>query len=1508
MTYPSATPPPRPSPPPYATPKPTAVACNGSLCSGSAAFLARLNPATSAPALAFSADALPFVVLRNLGTADAANLQLTTTSGTLTSNCPATLSPAGQCDLLLSGGAPGTLTATSTGDTQSLTYPTFSATPPSSTIVFSPKELDFGIQTSASAALTRTITVSNLGTATQTFNSALDAFANPHLPASSPFYEYSGDCLLTASANVKSLPPGGICHVILGLTASASAANDGLLNANWSIGSGDVLLTGYSQAAALSVSAAEIDFGTQYTNGIHLPRYLYVSNSSSNPITHAALALPAGSPFTLSDACPATLLPASVCRIRIDYQAAKPTSTDSTNLAIDGGITVLITGKTLPPKTVTGATVNPNLSYTPSAIIFNGSTVVTGLSSTTQTVSITNTGTSAFTLTLVLTGDFTQVTSCGSSLPAGATCAATLTFAPAQPGSRTGLLAITAGAGTTPAYVALSGTGTAILAANNGNLDSGSVPINQPATQFYKILQPFNSLTLAATGPYTVTLVEDVGYGPGTPPASSFLASGTSSCHNCYLGVRFQPTATTPQPGTLTFSSTTGGTPYVLTLTGTGLPITGLILSPTAQDFGSAPVSSTSGSTLFTFTNLSATAAPVTVSAPTLTGDFATTSLAPGLIACGGTLAYNASCYVGVAFTPTATGTRTGTLTLSASSITATASLTGLATPGPSLAINPLALPFNNVAGPTATTQTVTLTNTGGVPYQIATPTVTAGFGTSTTCATLAPASSCTVTVTFQPAAATLTGTLSITATDTPPGSQPQTATYTVALSGTYTASTAGLQILPATTLYGSSPVQTEAAPRVFTVSNLTGKTLALSVYIPRQFVLVGAPCTTLAPNASCTFSAAFLPLTNGDISGTISAQAVPSDGSPTITSLAYVEGFGTGTGSLTLTGGLIANGIFDFGQVSAGQSRTQTFTLTNPAAAAASVTVRRVTSAPPFLSTTTCGATLAPAQTCTITVTYAPQAPTGSSSPADTASLIVESDAASSPTVLNLSGQPGAGGTGGAAPLATFTLSQGSITFPAVAVGNASPTQSVTIANTGNVTLNLTAITASADFTLTNPCTAISPGTSCAFTVSSTPQTSGTHIASLEIVSDSATSLEFISLLSTATPSPLTLTPTSLSFGSVNVGTTATLPVQVLNTTASTVTFTSVAATGDYTVSGTCPAAAGTLAPSATCTLQVAFKPTLPGTRNGVLSVVTSATTLPLNVPLTGVGTASKLVITPASLAFGSVTLGAPANLSITLQNNGTAPVTNLVLTATGDYAVTTPCPQTTLAIGATCTAQITFLPTAAGARSGTLTVTSSDPSSPAAIPLTGTGVQGGGSFTLTVDGGPSSSVTVTAGSPATYHLTLAPTGGYAGSVALTCAPVTAAPYATCSILPSTLTLSAGTQLSTATITTVASTGGNALLAPVPGRPLSTPFLCLLAPGLLVIWRGRRDLRRHRPLLLALLLAALALNATGCGSSANPNIRYTSAGNYQYQVTATSTSGVQITQTVTLNLIVNPR
>jgi hypothetical protein len=763
--------------------------------------------------------------------------------------------------------------------------------------------------------------------------------------------------------------------------------------------------------------------------------------------------------------------------------------------------------------------------------------------------------------------------------------------------------------------------------------------------------------------------------------------------------------------------------------------------------------------------------------------------------------------------------------------------------------------------------------------------------------------------VTYLPGSAPAAGVLSLPVTTTTGGS-PTLTTYAVPLTGAYTSQTSGLQILPNSTDFGPAIVDALGFTRTFTLNNLTAKATAVVLSLPRQFALTApAPCPTLAANASCSFTVTYLPATSGEVTGTIYAQATPNDGSASLSGLAYLQGYGTATpgATLSITGPLSpGTGILDFGQVASGQSVSRTLTLTNTGPSSAqAITIRRTTSEPPFLSSTTCGTPLNSGQSCTLTITYTGinQVVTGSAPTTaviNPGSVVIESDAVTSPTSINLTGSVTPAQTqspSNSIPIYMFSLSKSSLTFPPTATGDASPAQTITVTNTGTTTLHIIGLKTTSDFTATSNCSQVV--TTCTISVAFAPQlqtqSTAIHSATLEITTDSGTSLEFVSLFGLSSPPQLGVLPTSLNFGSVVLGQNSALSVQVTNPGAVPVTFNGITATGDYTPSGNCPTPGNSLAPATSCTIQVTFAPTAVGTRTGALSIATSASTLPLTVTLTGVGTQSQLQATPSSLNFGSIAVGASANLSLTLTNAGSAPVTNLALTITGDYAVTVPCTSSTLAPGQSCNVTVSFTPSATGSRPSALIIASSDPNSPINVPLNGTGVQNG-SFLLTVDGGSTASVSVRQGYPATYTLTVTPTGNFAGSVVLNCTPLSTIQFASCSILPSSLTLaSLALQNATLTINTVTSIQTSSLFTG-PARVL----LCLLAPLFVATWK-----RKRKKMLPLLALLACAILPTGCGGGANPNLRYTPPGTYQYQVTASSTTGTQITQSVTVTLVV---
>lgn len=1469
----------------------------GSLCAGSGAYLAKLN-LTAGAALALSTDASPDIILRNEGSVVTINLQISANGFGVTHNCPAQLGAGAECDLVLTGGGPGTLTvqaANASAQTVSLAAITRTAT----TLVYSPRKVDFGVVTATGPAVTRTVTVTNLGVMPQTSPIPVSFPANPNFAI-----VLGGDCPGQPSA--QPLQPGASCHLVMSASVPAGAPG-GPFQSAWSLGASSIMLTGYAQLTPLALSSSAIEFGTQFVGGLRLPRYLYLSNHSAAAIQHAAIALPSSSPFTVTDLCPALLEPETVCQIQIDYESPRP-SADSVTLSLDEGNSVGVTGRTIPQPGANGDSSNPNLVVTPAALDFPNAVMVTGVSASSQTATITNTGTQPFPLSLGVTGDFAESTSCGSSLAAEASCTVVVTFTPSQPGVRQGLLSVSSGAGTTPVYVNLSGTGTPILAANNGSLDLGGSPVGQPIVQWVKITQPFSQLTATTQGDFGVVLVEDIGYGHGQPPVSAFAPSATGSCFNCWLGVQFLPAAAEPQSASLALSSGSAGAAYPLTLTGDGLPLTGLLLTPVQQDFGPVAVHSSSADTLFTLTNL--TSAEVNLPGPATTGDFTVSNAVSGGAACVGTLAVNASCFVLVRFAPAATGPATGTLTLAANGAVATASLTGFGLPDTGLALNPNALVFRNAPSPTATQQTISLTNTGIYNLSIGTPVSnSSGFQATTNCGTLLPGARCSILVTFVPSNALVSGSLSVPVTSSAAGN-PQT-TYTVPLNGSYTAEDSGLQILPAEVDFGPTATGAEGRTRQFVVNNLTTKPVALSLVLPRQFAVTTPPCATLDPGTGCSFSVGFLPLTHGDVTGTVMAQATPSDGSAAFHGLGYGKGFGKGSGTLTITGDLLPGRILDFHQVASGQTAMRTLTITNSGSTA--VTVRRVTSEWPFLSTTTCGTALAANESCAVTLTYSPLNQIAVGTPSapfntDGGTLVIESDAASSPDLIELTGTvtpATVAAPSNTAPLFAYTVSQGSLVFAATAGGNVSAAQAVTLSNTGTATLHVLRTVTTPDFQVTGACPVLVPGASCPLSVTFTPQASSSQttasvIGALEIMSDSSSSLDFISLTGTATPPTLSLTPVVLDFGSVLVGGSSMLSIHVTNGSSNPAVFHGITASGDYAVAGDCPTTGAQLASAASCTIAVTFRPSQAGTRTGMVSVATSLSTLPLTANLSGVGTESHLEVSPSGLSFGDVVLGYSTSLTVSLKNTGSALVSRLAFTATGDYKVTQPCGVTALAPGLGCSLTVSFAPSAAGARRGQLTVTSSDANSPLNLALNGNGTPAG-TFALTVDGSKVSTAKVVSGKPASFHLLVTPQYGYTGTVVLNCTPVHVAQYAACSLLPSSLTLANGVaQISVATLNTVTET--NVSQRRTNNR--SEFALCVLPLGVLFP-------RRRRGVLTAAWIA-VTLFAAGCGSggtiitdNSDPSLRYTPPGSYQYQVMATSTSGAPLSETVTLNLTV---
>ena len=294
-------------------------------------------------------------------------------------------------------------------------------------------------------------------------------------------------------------------------------------------------------------------------------------------------------------------------------------------------------------------------------------------------------------------------------------------------------------------------------------------------------------------------------------------------------------------------------------------------------------------------------------------------------------------------------------------------------------------------------------------------------------------------------------------------------------------------------------------------------------------------------------------------------------------------------------------------------------------------------------------------------------------------------------------------------------TLNPTSLQFSAQAVGSISNAQSVTLNNTGTGPLTISAVTASGNYGETDTCagTVVQAGGSCTIRVTFNPTTVGTIAGAITITDSAGTSPQVIGLSGMGVTA-ITVSPSLLNFGNVNVGTTSVArTMTVTNNTGASVTLT-LSASGEYAVSGNGSAPCGSsLGAGSQCTAGVTFSPLVNGTTRGAVTVTSNPGFSPQVESLSGVGangTAGPLTLTPVNVVFSNVVAGTTSTAkTVTVTNSSIGTVTINGTSVSGDYglvATTTPCGGA-LAAGAKCTLGVTFSPTGAGTIYGSILIT---------------------------------------------------------------------------------------------------------------------------------------------------------------------------------------------------------
>lgn len=737
-----------------------------------------------------------------------------------------------------------------------------------------------------------------------------------------------------------------------------------------------------------------------------------------------------------------------------------------------------------------------------------------------------------------------------------------------------------------------------------------------------------------------------------------------------------------------------------------------LVVASTNLNFGSAVVGSSKQ-----LTDIVTNSSSKTISISSVTASdrqFVVTGPAMPL-----TLGPQQSATLVITFSPQAAGQPAAQLSIASSSEgrpMIRVALSGTAVSKGTLAVSPSSVSFGNVEVGQSVAKTATLTNSGGSSVTLNQASVSnAAFTISglSLPVTLAANQTATFSVTFAPkspggvsSSITVNGNASMTVgaasgSSSAPSAAPIRASLTVAGDGT----TAGqLGVAPATVVFGSVTVGSTQNQNV-TLTNSGGSSATIS-----QATATGASLRisgltlplTLASGQSSMFQVTFAPTSAGSVTGSL---AIVSSASNANLALAI-------TGTAVAPGALaVAPNSLGFGNLQVGSSQSRPATITNSGGTTVTVTQATATGAGFSISGINLPLVLAPGQSSPFSVAFAPQA-----SGSVNGSVAFTGSGASA--TLSLSGAGQAATTLGANPA--------SVNFGSVQVGTNQP-QMITINNGSSSAITITQASASGTgfsiSSLSLPAT-LNAGQSASFTATFAPSAAGSASGSIAITSTAFNSSFSIPLSGTGvTPGTLAASPTSIAFGSVQVGSSQSHSQTLTNTGGSVLRISTATVTGaGFATTGL--SVPTTLNAGQSLTFNVTFTPQSSGNASGSLALTADGSVSNLGVTLTGSGASpGQLAVTPATVNFGSVVVGASQNQSGTLTASGAGVTISSVSSTNSEFTLSGLSLPITLNAGQSANFTLRFAPQASGAASATITFASNATNPPAAAAVSGTG-----------------------------------------------------------------------------------------------------------------------------------------------------------------------------------------
>lgn len=210
--------------------------------------------------------------------------------------------------------------------------------------------------------------------------------------------------------------------------------------------------------AALNLSASSLSFDDQGVNTTSAVKTVTVTNFGTGPAAISSIAV-GGNNFKQTNNCGTSIAIGASCTVSVSFTPKTAGSLTSVLTIVSNALntpnTVNLSGR---------GTTSAALSLSVTELVFDNQ-VVNAPSATSKTVTITNNGSAAATISAITVSNsnFKQTNTCGTSIAAGRSCVITVTFAPTQVGEHKGSLTIASNASNSPHTVSLVGKGSEIV-------------------------------------------------------------------------------------------------------------------------------------------------------------------------------------------------------------------------------------------------------------------------------------------------------------------------------------------------------------------------------------------------------------------------------------------------------------------------------------------------------------------------------------------------------------------------------------------------------------------------------------------------------------------------------------------------------------------------------------------------------------------------------------------------------------------------------------------------------------------------------------------------------------------------------------------------------------------------------------------------------------------------------------------------------------------------------------